>query len=111
MSQSHIRLLRTPDIDKVLTFLKQKYRLLSEAEILKLLLSEKYEEELQGSLKPKHQPQQQFAAQVIDLETQPDLTEAKAQARIPRQHTALLTLAGTVTAPADLSQHKKKYIE
>lgn len=42
MSQSQIRLTRTPDINKVLTFLRGKYQLLSEADIIKLALSEKY---------------------------------------------------------------------
>ena len=45
MSQTSIRLVRTPDIDKVISFLRVKYNLLSEAEIIKLALSEKYHKE------------------------------------------------------------------
>ncbi len=45
MSQSQIRLTRTPDVNKVLTFLRGKYQLLSEAEIIKVALSEKYKKE------------------------------------------------------------------
>jgi len=45
MSQSQIRLARTPGVNKVLSFLQGKYQLLSEAEIIKLALSEKYEKE------------------------------------------------------------------
>lgn len=45
MSQSSIRLVRTPDIDRVISYLKNRYNLLSEAEIIKLALSEKYQKE------------------------------------------------------------------
>lgn len=45
MSQSQIRLTRTPDVNKVLTFLQDKYQLLSEADIIKVALSEKYKKE------------------------------------------------------------------
>ena len=40
-----IRITKTPEIQKVLSFLKRRYHLLSEAEIVKVVLSEKYEEE------------------------------------------------------------------
>ncbi len=39
---NQIRLQKTPEIEKVLEYLKDKYRLLSEAEIIKVALSEKY---------------------------------------------------------------------
>lgn len=45
MSQTSIRLVRTPDIDKVISYLRNRYNLLSEAEIIKLALSEKYQKE------------------------------------------------------------------
>lgn len=45
MSQAQIRLARTSDINKVLSFLRNKYQLLSEADIIKLALSEKYNKE------------------------------------------------------------------
>ncbi len=45
MSQVQIRLTRTPDVNEVLTFLRSKYQLLSEADIIKLALSEKYKKE------------------------------------------------------------------
>lgn len=45
MSQSSIRLVRTPDVDKVISYLRNRYNLLSEAEIIKLALSEKYQKE------------------------------------------------------------------
>lgn len=49
-----IRITRTPELDEVLASLKQKYRLLSEAEIIKVVLSEKYSREL---IKPKKRDQ------------------------------------------------------
>src|SRR5689334_18827154 len=47
MSQSSIRLVRTPEVDRVLAYLQNKYNLLSEAEIIKLALSEKYKKEIE----------------------------------------------------------------
>lgn len=52
MSQTQIRLTRTPDIDKVLSFLRSKYQLLSEAEIIKVALSEKYNQTVQENEEP-----------------------------------------------------------
>lgn len=43
MSQSSIRLVRNPEIDRVMTELKQKYILLTDAEIIKLALSLLYQ--------------------------------------------------------------------
>ena len=52
MSQTSIRLVRTPDIDKVISYLRNRYNLLSEAEIIKLALSEKYQKEIRGEEEP-----------------------------------------------------------
>lgn len=52
MNQAQIRLTRTPDINKVLSFLRSKYQLLSEAEIIKVALSEKYNQEVSENEKP-----------------------------------------------------------
>lgn len=46
---TQIRLQKTPDREEVLAFLQKKYRLLSEPEIIKVALSEKYARELQSS--------------------------------------------------------------
>ena len=43
---NQIRLTKTPDVEKVLNYLRDKYRLLSEAEIIKVVLSEKYYKEI-----------------------------------------------------------------
>lgn len=40
-----IRLTKTLELEKVLNYLKDKYRLLTEAEIIKVALSEKYHKE------------------------------------------------------------------
>ncbi len=45
MSQPSIRVIKTPDVDIVISFLRSRYNLLSEAEIIKLALSEKYQKE------------------------------------------------------------------
>ena len=44
-----IRLTKTPELEEVLSYLQDKYRLLSEAEIIKLALSEKYSKEMKDS--------------------------------------------------------------
>ena len=43
---SQIRLNKSPEIEEVLTFLRSKYRVLSEAEIIKVALAEKYKKEV-----------------------------------------------------------------
>jgi len=50
-----IRLTKTPELEEVLSYLRNKYRLLSEAEIIKIALSEKYYKEIQDpSEKEQH---------------------------------------------------------
>lgn len=43
---SQIRLNKTPELEEVLAFLRNKYRVLSEAEIIKVALAEKYSKEV-----------------------------------------------------------------
>lgn len=43
-----IRLTKTPALEKVLNYLRRRYGLLSEAEIIKVALSEKYYKETEG---------------------------------------------------------------
>lgn len=43
---NQIRIQKTPEIERVLSYLRSKYHILSEAEILKLALSEKYYREI-----------------------------------------------------------------
>ena len=50
MSQSYIRIARTPDVEKVLSDLRSRYSLLSEAEIIKLALSEVHNKELEDNI-------------------------------------------------------------
>lgn len=50
-----VRLTKTPEVEKVLSYLRNKYRLLSEAEVIKIALSEKYYKETQDpSEKEQH---------------------------------------------------------
>ncbi len=44
---SQIRLNRTPELQEVLSFLRSRYRVLSEAEIIKVALAEKYKKEME----------------------------------------------------------------
>src|SRR3712207_5301636 len=58
-----IRITRTSDLDSVLSFLKKRYPLLSEAEIIKMALSNQYHQETQeGDLTGEHfaDPTQRF---------------------------------------------------
>lgn len=48
-----IRLNKTPELEEVLTFLRSKYHLLSEAEIIKVALAEKYSKEASAPLVDK----------------------------------------------------------
>ena len=43
---SQIRLNKTPELVEVLAYLRSKYRILSEAEIIKVALAEKYKREM-----------------------------------------------------------------
>ncbi len=43
---SQIRLNKTPELEEVLEYLRNKYRILSEAEIIKVALAEKYNKEI-----------------------------------------------------------------
>ena len=45
---NQVRLNKTPEIAKVLSFLQNRYHILSEAEIIKVALSEKYNKEVRG---------------------------------------------------------------
>ncbi len=50
MSQLSIRLVCTPDIDKVISYFGNRYNLLSDVEIIKLALSEKYRKERERAI-------------------------------------------------------------
>ena len=54
-----IRITRTSDLDSVLSFLKERYPLLSEAEIIKMALSNQYYQETEGGSKGQN-PQDRF---------------------------------------------------
>jgi dsDNA-specific endonuclease/ATPase MutS2 len=52
-----IRLTRTSDLDSVLTLLKERYPLLSEAEIIKMALSNQYYQETSGNQRAEERRQ------------------------------------------------------
>lgn len=54
-----IRITRTADLNGVLSFLKERYPLLSEAEIIKMALSNQYYQETEGGVKGQN-PQERF---------------------------------------------------
>ena len=52
-----IRITRTSDLDSVLTLLKERYPLLSEAEIIKMALSNQYYQETSGNQRAEERRQ------------------------------------------------------
>ena len=54
-----IRITRTADLNGVLSFLKERYPLLSEAEIIKMALSNQYYQETEGGAK-RQNPREHF---------------------------------------------------
>jgi hypothetical protein len=102
---SQIRLTRTEEIDSVLSSLQKRYPLLSEAEIIKMVLSEKYHE----TMKDRLEDAQRAEKHVIDLETHPNMKDVQAQLNTPRKESRLLSLAGVVKGAKDLARNKKKY--
>ena len=91
-----IRITRTADLNGVLSFLKERYPLLSEAEIIKMVLSEKYREK-------------QLTESVIDLESHPNMKDVQEQIRTHRPTSRLLSMTGVLKGAKDLSSNKKKY--
>lgn len=61
MPQSYIRIARTPDVSRVISNLRAKYNLLSEAEIIKLALSEAYTKKAEETMRNEQKLQKTFA--------------------------------------------------
>lgn len=55
MPQSYIRIARTPEVNKVISDLRSRYSLLSEAEIIKLALSEVHTRRMEETMKKEQQ--------------------------------------------------------
>jgi hypothetical protein len=106
---SQIRLTRTEEIDNVLSYLRGRYPLMSEAEIIKMVLSEKYQEKVKEVMEKEQQLTHQLATNVIDLEAHPNIKDVQAQIRVPRKQLRLLSIAGSFKGAKDLSSNKKKY--
>lgn len=62
---NQVRLAKTPEIEKVFRILREKYHLLSEAEILKVALSEKYYREIHNNEK-----EQRFKEMYAELKSE-----------------------------------------
>ena len=60
MPQSYIRIARTPKVDKVISDLRIRYKLLSEAEIIKLALSEVHTRKTEETMKNKQKLRKAF---------------------------------------------------
>lgn len=56
-----IRLTKTPELAKVLNYLRNKYRLLSEAEIIKVALSEKYYQEIENPVEKEQKLKEAYS--------------------------------------------------
>src|SRR2546421_8933129 len=109
---SQIRLTRTEEIDTVLSYLRGRYPLMSEAEIIKMVLSEKYQEKVKEVMEKEQQLTHQLATNVIDLEAHPNMKDVQAQIRTlrtPRKQLRLLSMVGSFKGAKDLSSNKKKY--
>lgn len=61
MPQSYIRIARTPDVDRVISDLRTRYSLLSEAEIIKLALSEVYTRKVEEAMKNEQKLRKAYA--------------------------------------------------
>lgn len=58
---SQIRLNKTPELEEVLDYLRSKYRVLSEAEIIKVAIAEKYKKEIGDALFIDEETEKQIA--------------------------------------------------
>lgn len=63
---SQIRLNKTPELEAVLAFLRRKYRVLSEAEIIKVALAEKYKKEIKEDIPMVDEETEKLIAQGLE---------------------------------------------
>ncbi len=60
MSQAYIRIAKTPDVKKALADLHARYSLLTEAEIIRLLLSEAHKKEVEEKMEEEQKVREAF---------------------------------------------------
>lgn len=60
MSQNYIRIARTPEVDRTLADLRARFNLLSDAEIIKLLLSEAHNKDLEAKMEKEQKIREAF---------------------------------------------------
>jgi hypothetical protein len=82
---------------------------MSEAEIIKMVLSEKYSEKVRESMEKEQQLKSGLMTNIIDLEAHPNMEDVQTQIRTPRVKLNLLSMAGAFKGAKDLSSNKKKY--
>lgn len=75
---AQIRLNKTPELEAVLSYLQKKYRVLSEAEIIKVALAEKYKKEV-GDLPLIDEPTEALIAKGLDEYKQGHYTELRTE--------------------------------
>ena len=60
MSQSYIRIAKTPEVERVLSELRTRFSLLNEAEIIKLALSEVHNKEIETKMEQEQKLREAF---------------------------------------------------
>lgn len=85
---AQIRLNKTPELEQVLAFLRSKYRILSEAEIIKVALAEKYKRET-GDIPLVDEETEKLIAQGIEDYKKGRYTELKTDEDIDKYFDSL----------------------
>jgi hypothetical protein len=88
-----IRITRTSDLDDVLSFLKQRYPLLSEAEIIKMALSNQYYFKMALS----NQYYQEAEGRLREGASQQDSTQRFSSAEWPGKFASFETIRGRIS--------------
>ncbi len=60
MSQAYIRIAKTPDVERALSDLRTRYSLLTESEIIRLLLSEAHKKEVEEKMAQEQKIREAF---------------------------------------------------
>lgn len=60
MSQTYIRIAKTPDVERVLSDLRARFGLLNEAEIIRLALSEVHNKEMENKMEQEQKLREAF---------------------------------------------------
>ena len=80
---SQIRINKTEEIEKVLAFLQSRYQVLSEAEIIKVALAEKFKKEI-GELEMVDEETEKLIGKALEEYKKGKFTELKTDADIDK---------------------------